>query len=112
MKLTIIPIDGAVYKDGVSYSNLDLSAAPAEVHALQFNDVSSKGWIEFTENDEGAKAANEVITSLPDWAIIASTKWDEAKTAQEQAILAALAAKEAAKEAAKDQPATSGVTTI
>jgi len=105
MKLTIIPIDGAVYKDGYSYSGLDLSTAPAEVHALQFNDVSGKGWIEFTENDEGAKAANEVITSLPDWATTASTKWDEAKTAQEQTALAA-------QQAAADQPTTSGVTTI
>ena len=111
MKLTIIPIDGAVYKDGVSYPDLDLSAIPAEVHALQFNDVSSKGWIEFTENDEGAKAANEVITSLPDWATTASTKWDEAKAAEilaaEQAAIAAQEAK-----AAKELAAASGVTTI
>ena len=92
MKLTIIPVDGAVYKDGVSYSDLDLSVVPVDVHALQFNDVSNKGWIEFTENDEDAKASNEVITSLPDWAVTAATKWDEAKVAQEAAI------------AAKDQP--------
>ena len=84
MKLTIIRADGAVYKDGVSYSGLDLSAVPANVHALQFNDASNAGWIEFTQDDFGNKAANEKITSLPTWATTAMTKWDEAKTAAEE----------------------------
>lgn len=88
MKLTIIREDNAVYKDGVSYSNLDLSAVPADVHALQFNDVSNDGWVEFT-----SPIPNEEITALPVWAITAMAKWDEAKTIEE-------AAKEAAKEAA------------
>jgi hypothetical protein len=85
MKLTIIREDGAVYKDGVSYSNLDLSAVPANVHALQFSDASNAGWIEFIQDDFGDKAANEKITSLPTWAITAMTKWDEAKVLQESA---------------------------
>ena len=89
MKLTIIPSDGAVYKDGVSYSNLDLAAVPADVHALQFNDASNAGWIEFVQDDFGDKAANEKITSLPAWATTAISKWDEAKAAIEAARIAA-----------------------
>jgi len=89
MRLTIIRADGAVYKDGVSYSGLDLAAVPADVHALQFNDASNAGWIEFTQDDFGNKAPNEMITSLPAWATTAISKWDEAKAAQDAAILAA-----------------------
>ena len=104
MKLTIIRADGAVYKDGVSYSGLDLSAVPADVHALQFNDASNAGWIEFAQDDFGTKAANQTITTLPAWATTAMTKWDEAKVAEEAAILAA-------QQAAVDQPVTTGVQT-
>jgi len=82
MKLTIIRTDGAVYKDGISYSGLDLSSVPTSVHALQFNDASNAGWIEFTEDDFGEKDANQKITSLPEWAITAMTKWDEAKVSE------------------------------
>jgi hypothetical protein len=89
MKLTIICEDGAVYKDGVSYSNLDLSAVPADVHALQFNDVSNDGWVEFT-----SPIPNEEITALPVWAITAMAKWDEAEAAR-------LAAEEAKRLAAE-----------
>ena len=92
MKLTIIPVDGAVYKDGYSYSGLDLSAAPSNVHALQWKDT--KGWIEFTDNDDGTKPQNEAITELPSWANACVTKWDEAETAR-------LAAEEAARLAAE-----------
>ena len=89
MKLTIIRADGAVYKDGVSYSGLDLAAVPSGVHALQFNTASNAGWIEFVQDDFGAKAANEMITSLPAWATTAMTKWDDAKAAEEAARIAA-----------------------
>ena len=78
MKLTIIPVDGAVYKDGVSYSGLDLSIVPSDVHALQFNSASNTGWIEFT-----SAIPNEEITVLPSWAITAMTKWDEAEAEAE-----------------------------
>jgi hypothetical protein len=101
MKLTIIRADGAVYKDGVSYSGLDLAAVPADVHALQWKDT--KGWIEFVDSDDGTKPQNEAITSLPAWATTAMTKWDEAKvtfeTAQAEAIR--LAAESAAQQAAQ-----------
>lgn len=105
MKITIIPIDGAVYKDGVSFSNLDLSFVPADVHALQFNTASNAGWIEFKDDDFGNKPNNQPITALPSWANDCLTKWDEAKAAQEAAQLAA-------EQAAKDQPATQGTQTL
>ena len=103
MKITIIPVDGAVYKDGVSYLGLDLSSAPADVHALQFNDTSNAGWIEFVEDDFGNKPANQPITALPAWATTALAKWDDAKAAQEAAMQASIAVK-----AAGDQPVTNG----
>jgi hypothetical protein len=73
MKLTIIVSDSAVYKDGYSYRDLNLSVCniPADVHALQWQE--SSGWIEFTDNRE-----NEQITQLPSWADSCVVKWDEA----------------------------------
>lgn len=69
MKLTIIKNDGAVYKDGLSYANLDLSQMPSDVHALQWD--TDKGHIEFVNNVK----ANEEITDLPLWANDALEKW-------------------------------------
>lgn len=85
MKVTIITADNAVYKDGVSYSSLDLSSCgiPENVWALQWQDNS--GWIE----DKSALVQNQDITELPAWATACLTKWDEAKAAEEAAILAA-----------------------
>jgi hypothetical protein len=92
VKLTIIRGDGAVYKDGISYLHLDLTAVPSDIHALQFNDATNKGWIEFVMTDEGQKPPNEAITALPSWAITALTKWEEAKVTEEAARTAAAAA--------------------
>jgi len=90
MKITIIPLDGAVYKDGVSYSGLDLSSTPEKVHALQWD--GAKGWIEFVNESEFKKPANEHIEELPEWAIATLAKWDDAKAAAEAAAAAAAAA--------------------
>ena len=85
MKVTIITADNAVYKDGVSYLDLDLSSCgiPENVWALQWQDTS--GWIE----DKSALVQNQDITELPAWATACVTKWDETKAAEEAAILAA-----------------------
>ena len=99
MKLTIIPSDGAVYKEGVSYSGLDLSSVPANVHALQW--YETEGEVEFSGKP---KPQNEIIFELPVWAEDCLTKWNEAKAVEEAAILAA-------KEAAANQPKTMGVQT-
>jgi hypothetical protein len=95
MKLTIITVDNAVYKDGVSYLDLDLSSCgiPANVWALQWQDTS--GWIE----DKSALVDNITVTELPAWANACIAKWDETKAAEEAARLAA---EEAARLAAEE----------
>lgn len=81
MKLTIIPSDGAVYKDGLSYSGLALQGVPEGVHALQWQDT--KGWIEYNDTDltDDYKPPNEVINELPQWALDAVTAWELADQA-------------------------------
>lgn len=79
MRLTIVPEDGAVYKDGLSFSNLDLSFIPSNIHALQWYDLF--GEVEFkTSFVDGVviKPSNSVITELPTWAVQALTVWQEA----------------------------------
>ena len=90
MNLAIIPIDGAAYINGVSYSGLQI-VAPSGVHALQWK--STKGWIEFVDSDEGIKPQNEPITDLPEWALMAVARWQEAKDAEDAAIAVAVAAR-------------------
>lgn len=102
MNLVIIPVDGAVYVDGVSYSELQISA-PEDVHALQWK--ATKGWIEFVDSVDGVKPQNEAITVLPEWALAASVKWQEAKNA-------AAAHSAAAVVAAQNQPVTTGSQTL
>ena len=80
MKLTIIKDDGAVYKDGKSYSNLDLNQIPNDIHALQWN--TDKGHIEFVNCYKN----NEEITELPSWANDALTKWQTAYDAEQVAL--------------------------
>lgn len=74
MQLTIIPGDGFVGKNNMSESCLgvDLTSCniPADIHALQWNDVS--GYIEFN-----TLIPNEEITVLPVWASCCITKCDE-----------------------------------
>ena len=72
MKLTIIVEDKTVYVDGVVRASaplpLDLSQCniPSNVCALQWKDTT--GWLEFVDNPNGTKPANESITELPAWA--------------------------------------------
>lgn len=73
MKLTIIPIDGAVYEDDISYTNLIWEGTPINVHALQWQ--NSSGWIEFNDG-----TSNEDISVLPEWANNAMAAWTVANT--------------------------------
>ena len=73
MKLTIIPIDGQVYENGLCYSDLVWSGTPIDVHALQWQDV--QGWIEYNDGKP-----NEDITVLPNWANNAMDAWTVANT--------------------------------
>jgi hypothetical protein len=94
MRLTIIPIDNAVYVDGVCRVPLDLSVCniPSNVHALQW--YETEGEVEF---DGKPKPANEDITALPEWALACVGVW-EAWTPP-------------APPPAQDQPATTGTQT-
>lgn len=75
MKLTIIPSDGTIVKDGSGYSGLDFSGAgvPSYVHALQWR--GQGGWIECTD------MTNAPLTALPDWAEAALAIWQDADDA-------------------------------
>jgi hypothetical protein len=105
MKLCIITDNKMVAKDGKGYSGLDISAVPGTVHALQW--YETYGEIEYKSTGPYKKPANEVITSLPDWANTAIAKWEEAQTAEDIAIEAARI--EAARIAAQNQPTSQGL---
>ena len=94
MRLTIIPADGSVGKNGVFYNRIDLSscAIPADIHALQWEENEpNKGHIEY----KSALVQNQDIIELPAWANACVAKWDETETAR-------LAAEEAARLAAAE----------
>lgn len=76
MKLTIIVPDYAVYVDNVCKMPLDLSPCniPSGVWALQWKETA--GWIEFEDNPDGTKPANEQITELPEWALACVGVWE------------------------------------
>lgn len=76
MKLTIIPSDGAVYENGICYSDLTWTGTPIDVHALQFDTDLSYGWLEYVD---GVKP-NEDIFELPQWALNAEAAWTAANT--------------------------------
>jgi hypothetical protein len=106
MNLTIILDDSAVYVDGQALSQLDLSTCgiPSDVHALQWK--SNLGWIEFKDNLDFTKSANEIINSLPDWANNCVNAYN-AKVAELQAEAEAAKAK-----AAANQPISKGTQVI
>jgi hypothetical protein len=85
MKLTIIPSDKAVYKDGLCYLDLNLTSAniPADVHALQWD--NDFGWIEYKKHVK----PNENITELPQWANDVLPIWQQAYDVEQTAILEA-----------------------
>jgi len=99
MNLTIIQDDGAVYVDGPALAGLDLSTTgiPSNVHALQWK--VNLGWIEFKDNSDFTKPANEIINVLPDWASNCVTVYNN----QVAAIQAATA---------QNQPTSTGTTVI
>jgi hypothetical protein len=73
MKLTIIPVDGMVIRDGNGLGDLNLNSCkiPSNVLALQW--FGTSGWIEFKNNPN-----NQDIIQLPGWAASAIKVLDEA----------------------------------
>lgn len=106
MNLTIIAEDNAVYVDGSALAGLDLTTTgiPSNVHALQWK--VNLGWIEFKDNSDFTKPANEVINALPDWANNCVTVYNN-QVATNQAAQA-----EEASRMAQNQPTTTGTTVI
>lgn len=85
MRLTIIPVDGTVNKNGEVYLNLDLSSCgiPSDVHALQWEEHEpNKGHIEY----KSASIQNQDITELPAWANACVAKWQETYEAEQAKI--------------------------
>jgi hypothetical protein len=71
MRVTIIPIDGAVYVNDLCRQPLTWAGTPVTVHALQWYEVS--GWIEHNDG-----SLNEAIEALPQWAENAIAAWEQA----------------------------------
>jgi hypothetical protein len=105
MKVTIIREDQTVYKDNFAHGPLNISFVPEDVHALQWNGV--KGWIEFVDDEDFNKPANEIIDVLPQWALDAVAIWEVVHTT----YLAKLAAAEASRNK-QAQPISQGAQTL
>lgn len=91
MKLTIIYDDKTVYKDGKSFVGINMSTVPSNVHALQFDDVTHTGHIEYKDGP------NENIDVLPAWAVTALNNFNNAVSAYEAEQQAKFAAYKEAK---------------
>jgi hypothetical protein len=83
MRVSIIKEDGTVVKEGIAYTDLDLSALPSEFHALQWYDT--KGDVE--SKDADGNPVNTAITDLSpyQWCVDA---WQAAYDAEQAAIAA------------------------
>lgn len=79
MRLTIIPNDGAVYKDDVVYCDLVWNGTPEDIHALQW--FGNSGWIEFNNG-----LPNQEITELPEWVQNAITSFEFARNQANQVL--------------------------
>ena len=106
MNLTIINEDNAVYVDGLAFAELDLSTTgiPSNVHALQWK--VNLGWVEFKDNSDFTKPANEIINVLPDWANNCVTVYNNQLAASQAAQAEAIA------KASISQPKSIGTQTI
>ena len=75
-KLTIVPTDGMVSIDGLSYSELKMTGIPKNLHALQW--FGKGGEIEYVADDYGETKPNTRIDSLPKWAEKNIKVWEAA----------------------------------
>lgn len=98
MRVSIIKEDGTVVKDGVAYTDLDLSALPNDFHALQWD--TSSGDLE--TKDVNNIPSNTAISDLSPYQFCVDA-WQAAYDA-EQAAIAAAAAAAAAEEAEGETP--------
>lgn len=68
MKLTIIPSDGTVYVDYVSYNNIDLSWIPPidgkTIHAVQWDSDAEEGEVEFVGPHQNLKINSLLVENV------------------------------------------------
>ena len=82
MKLSIIPSDNTVCKDGYCLSDLDLSFMDSNIHAVQWD--TDSGWIECVALSDGSLPAHVELTSIEDYTSLIAA-FDAAKSSAEQA---------------------------
>ena len=82
MKLSIIPADNTVCKDGYCISGLDLAFMDSNIHAVQWN--TDSGWIECVALSDGSIPAHVELTSIEDYTSLIAA-FDAAKSSAEQA---------------------------
>lgn len=83
-KYTIIYNDGAIYKDGVSYLDLDLSWLPSDVLAVQSSDgVTCNLEKGNRSTEERTSLDRNVSTSSLSWWSNVDTTWQTAHDAAE-----------------------------
>lgn len=90
MRVTIIPEDKFVAKDGVGYDNLDFTIDPA-IHAVQWYDTW--GEIEYKTSLDGTQIVKPANTTTTDPSICdtALAAWGEAKILADKVVAEALA---------------------
>jgi hypothetical protein len=101
MKVTIVPIDGAVSVDGVGFGNLDLSIVNPLIHAVQWYDTY--GEVEFKDlfaDGKITKPENQFIVSFTEYEPVL-VLWQAAKDAEDAAL-----------KAAAEQPKSTGTQTL
>jgi len=108
MRLTIISDDQLIGKDGVNYSELDMTQLASNVHAVQWYDTW--GEVEYKPaitNGQKTIPQNAIIESISDyqWAVDAWQVAHDAALAAAAAEAAALAAALAAAQAAEESAA-------
>ena len=99
MRVSIIKEDGTVVKDGVAYTDLDLSALPSEFHALQWDTDSGN----LETKDSNNTPINAPVSDLSPYQFCLDA-WHAAYDAEQAAIAAAAAADSAAEAAEGDTP--------
>lgn len=85
MRISVIKQDGLVGKDGLSFSNLDLSFLPSNIRAFQWYDTYGEIEFErFVENGKLVIPENEFVTVEPSWFSSVIAAWDIGKQAKDE----------------------------
>jgi hypothetical protein len=80
-KITIIPIDGVTGVDGV-FHQIDLTDIGADIHAIQFDDVSGSGHIEFNDGKKNQSIGKAAFKPFEKYV----NRWKAANTPPERTL--------------------------